>query len=270
MSRVSVLMSIYEGEEAAYLDECLESLADQTVQADEIVVVKDGPVGEDLNHVLQKWARQLSIREVPLDSNVGLGRALQHGLKATRYEFVARMDADDIARSVRIQRQKSFLQRHDDIDVVGSWIEEFEGAVNKVYARRETPESPESVREYARHRNPLNHMTVMFRKEAVMEVGGYQPAPGLEDYFLWVRMMLNGSRIANISECLVSVRAGDEMVKRRGGWQYFRGEFQFHLYMYRKNFIDLGELVINLATRLVVRLFPLRIRTVTYRVMLRS
>ncbi len=270
MSRVSVLMSIYEGEEAAYLDECLESLADQTVQADEIVVVKDGPVGEDLNQVLQKWARQLSIREVPLDSNVGLGRALQHGLKATRYEFVARMDADDIARSVRIERQKSFLQRHDDIDVVGSWIEEFEDDKDNVYARRETPESPESVREFARHRNPLNHMTVMFRKTPVMQVGGYRPLPGLEDYFLWVRMMLSGSRIANIPKPLVAVRAGNEMVERRGVWRYILNDIHLHCFMYEKKFINVLDLAINIVGRLIIRSMPSKVRFTIYNNLLRS
>jgi glycosyltransferase involved in cell wall biosynthesis len=263
-------MSVYEGEKASYIDEALQSLEDQTVQPQEIVLVKDGPVGEDIERTIDHWRDLLPIREVRLEQNMGLGTALRRGTEEATFELVARMDADDIACPDRLEKQLEFMNRHPDVDAVGSWIKEFEGSVDNVYGRREPPEASCDLLAYARHRNPLNHMTVMFRKSSVVEAGGYRPMPGLEDYSLWVRMLMNGCEIANIPDHLVWVRAGQEMVGRRGGMDYFLHECEFNFGLYSKGFISAGDLIYNLATRLVVRFMPSLLRVKLYRKFLRS
>jgi glycosyltransferase involved in cell wall biosynthesis len=125
MPKFSVLMSIYYKEKASNLDQCLESLANQTLPADEIVIVKDGLLNDDLNQVLELWIDKLPLKIVGYNENKGLAHALNYGLQYCLYELVARMDSDDICMTDRFEKQIDFIQKHNEIALVGSSILEF-------------------------------------------------------------------------------------------------------------------------------------------------
>jgi len=263
-------MSVYSKANPFHLSRALSSILDQTVTPDEVVLVKDGPITPELEGVIQQFSISCpALRIVTLERNAGLGVALQTGLVECRYDIVARMDADDICVRNRFEKQLEILAADNTVAVVGSAIGEFYDDENSIAFVRKVPVTYEEVWRVARYRNPLNHMTVMFRKDAVMAVGGYQHAPGLEDYYLWVRLLNAGFKIVNIDEILVLARTGQSMYSRRGGWSYFRAEFDLQEKFLRMGFIGPAVFLLNVSGRMLVRLLPNNGRRLVYERFLR-
>jgi len=267
----SVLMAVYWRESPVFLDEALQSIYTQTWPPREIVLVKDGPLTAELEATIAAHVRAARSRfvVVVLERNQGLGTALQTGLMNCSCLIVARMDADDIAIPSRCEKQLRFLDEHSEVDAVGSWIAEFEADEKEIQAYRLVPAEPRDVARFARKRNPFNHMTVMMRKSAALQAGGYRPFTGFEDYYLWVRMLLNGSKLANLPECLVNVRAGLAQIERRGGWNYARAEINFQCELRRLRFTGSLQFFVNCLLRAGVRIVPVQTRRLIYRLIRR-
>lgn len=170
----SVLMSVYKKEKPEYLREALESVINQTLPPDEIVLVEDGPLTPELDAVLDEIASKLiqkqsykdtklQLRVVKLEQNQQLGRALAEGLKHCTNELIVRMDTDDIAVSDRFEVQYRYMAEHPEIAVSGGLMEEFDPADESYRKVKNMPTSKENIKSYSRYRNPVNHMTVMFR-----------------------------------------------------------------------------------------------------------
>ena len=220
--KFSVLMSIYKSESPAYFVRAMESVLSQTLLPDEIVLVRDGEVPDSLQKVIDEYTKNPLVKYCPLLQNVGLGNALNEGLKAVSYEAVARMDTDDICASDRFEKQIRFLEENPDVVMVGGQISEFIDSEENIVAVREVPCTDEGIKDFLKARNPFNHQTVIFRRSAVDAVGGYVELHFLEDYYLWCRMYVNGGRFANLPDILVNVRTSEDLYKRRGGWKYFK------------------------------------------------
>lgn len=270
--RFSVLLSVYKGEKGIFLDEALQSLLDQTCLPAEIVVVKDGPLTEELDRVIDRYtyAYPELFRVVPLARNVGLGKALNEGLKRCTYDLVARMDSDDICVPDRFEKQVALFRRYPDADAVGGWIREFSVAPSEPGKVRRVEETPARIRRISKWKSPMNHVTVMFRKQRVQEAGGYLHFYLLEDYYLWARMLRNGCVFYNCPECLVRVRGGDAMSARRGGWKYAVSEVKFQRTLLRMHFVNGWEFLRNVAVRFPVRLVSPRFRLFLYNTFLRG
>ncbi|MBR2067457.1 MAG: glycosyltransferase [Solobacterium sp.] len=218
---ISILMSIYAKENPIYFRKAMNSIYKQTVLASEIVLVVDGEINEQLEEVIRdNLRRTIPLVVVRLEVNKGLGIALCEGLKHCHNEYVARMDTDDIMRPYRLERQYTFLENHEDVVAVGGNISEFveEG---KALRTKYMPATYEEVYAYGKYRNPINHMTVMFRKSAIEAVGSYRDVKGIEDYDLWIRLLAAGYKIRNIQEVLVEARVSENFAGRRGGKEYF-------------------------------------------------
>lgn len=269
--KFSVLMSIYQKENPEYLAESIESILYQTVKPDEIIIVEDGPLTESLYAVLDSYAGKCSfIRRVPFKENRGLGLALRDGVLACKNEWIARMDTDDVAKPERFEKQVTFLKNHPEISLLGTGIEEFSKTPDKPDSITILPETPEEILKFAKKRNPFRHMTVMFRRSAVLASGNYRHFLWFEDYDLWVRMFTCGYKTANLPEVLVSVRADAEMFARRGGWGYLKQDIHFQLFMYQIGFINLWEFSGNVVIRSTVRLMPNQWRKHFYAIFLRN
>lgn len=262
-------MSVYYKEQPEFFRLALESLVNQTTKADEIIIVKDGVLTTELDSVVDDFSGKLPIKVVALEKNGGLGNALRLGVEMCSYDIIARMDTDDICRSDRFEKQIKFLSEHIDIDIVGSWISEFDGKPENIYALRRLPCEHDDLVVFAKKRNPFNHMTVVFRKQSVLNAGNYKHFMCLEDYNLWVRVIMSGARLANIPEELVNVRAGLNMVSRRKGLKYAINEYRL-----QKEFLDIGylsylEALINTLIRVPVRLMPSCVLKFVYRLLRR-
>lgn len=266
----SVLLSLYYKENPIFLRQSLDSVFRQTLPPDEVILVEDGPLTEALYAVVKEYERKYSmLKVVPLSENVGLGRALNEGLKHCSHELVARMDTDDIALPDRFERQVALFTEKPDVDVCSAWIEEFADNPLHILSGRKVPETHWEIMLYARKRSPINHPVVMFRKSALLSVGCYKHFPLLEDYYLWIRMLINGAKFYNIQENLLYFRTSPQMFKRRGGWKYFRNEFRFQRELLGMKFIGFTRFIRNISIRFIFRIIPNQLRTVLYKTMLR-
>lgn len=269
--KFSVLMSVYAKERPDYLDVALRSvLVDQTLKPSELVLVEDGPLPAELHAVIERYkSARHPIVSVRLEENVGLGRALNAGLERCRHEWVARMDSDDISTPDRFAKQVEIIERYPDLDAVSACLYEFSGNPGHIVAEKRLPETPDEIRRYAYTRSPLNHPVAIFRKSSVLASGGYRHFPGMEDYYLWGRMLHAGFRLYNLPDCLLYFRTSDDMYRRRGGIAYLRNEIRLQREFYRMGFISARQSVSNIVVRTIFRIFPNWLRGLLYRRLLR-
>lgn len=215
-------MSVYRKEKPEYFVAAMDSILAQTYPADEIMLIEDGPLTEALYETIEKYqTAHPQITVFAFEENQQLGRALAKGVELCRNELIARMDTDDIAMPDRLEKQVAYMDAHPEVAVSGGAIREFndEGSIDRI---KQMPKTQEEILSYVKLRNPLNHMTVIYRRSAILEAGNYQHFPYLEDYSLWSRMLSSGYQIRNVDDILVRARTSMALVKRRSGWAYFK------------------------------------------------
>lgn len=266
----SVLLSLYNREQPAYLRQSLDSIFLQSLPPNEVVLVLDGPLTAELDAVVKEYAvKHHEMVVVPLPENKGLGIALNEGLRHCSYDLVARMDTDDICKPERFNKQVAFMNEHPDIAVCGAWIDEFIESPEQVISTRKLPQDKETLQEFAKARSPMNHPVVMFRRSAVEAVGGYQHFPLFEDYWLWARLMVEGYKFYNIQESLLWFRSSPNTFRRRGGWNYACTEAKLLQSLHRIGLITSRQMIKNMIPRFIVRIMPNCIRGLIYKKILR-
>ena len=267
----SVLMAVYKKEQPLFFKEALRSVFEQSLIPNEVVLVKDGPLTEELEQIIVDFSsKNEQLKVITLEKNQGLGEALRIGLNACSFDLVARMDSDDICKPYRFEKQIAFLKEHKEITIVGSWIEEFSDCKEEIEAIRELPQEDKQLKIFMKWRNPFNQMTVMFRKKDILAVGGYQPFYLLEDYYLWNRLANANYYFANIGESLLWARGGYTMLERRGGWKYVVSESKLLKFMYRSGRINIVEFGANLMMKSIIRLIGKHLRHTIYTFFLRK
>ncbi|MBE6555929.1 MAG: glycosyltransferase [Ruminococcaceae bacterium] len=266
----SVLMSLYFKEAPQNFRECMNSILSQTVLPDEIVIVKDGPLTTELESVLAEYVERAPdlYRIVPLETNRGLGLALAEGIRHCTNELVARMDTDDIARSDRFEKQLAEFKKDPELDICGSHIVEFEGAVENVVAHRKVPLEDAEIKRYQKRRDSFNHMTVMYKRSMVLKAGNYQSCLLMEDTLLWVHMIMAGAKCKNIDDTLVYARIGSGMFERRGGFSYYRKYKQGRKRVRQTGYIGFFDYYYTLLVQLCVAMMPNKLRGLIFKKML--
>lgn len=263
--KFSVLMSLYFKEKPEYLTECFESLKNQTVQADEIVVVFDGAITPELEQVVQNFAEILPLNIVRLEQNQGLGKALNHGLTHCRNEWVFRMDTDDICIPERFEKQIAFIEQNPDTIIFGGQIAEFGSDINDIVSYRRVPTETKAIVEFTQKRCPFNHMTVAYQKSAVLKCGGYQDLQ--EDYYLWIKLVALGKKVANLPEILVYARVGNGMVGRRCGIAQAKAEWRLFKLKHQVGMQNVVSGFITFTMRVIPRLLPTVLLTQFYKLL---
>jgi len=205
--QVTVLLAVYNGER--YLGEALDSLLAQSLSEFELLVVDDGSEDTTPRILADYAAGDGRIRVETRPRNEGLIAALNFGLEQARGALVARLDADDRACPERLALQVDYLARHPAVAVVGG-AARLVGRGRSRIAHR--PLEPDAVRVALERENALIHPSVMFRREAVLALGGYRDvALQAEDYDLWLRVSERHD-LANLAETLIEYRFHDEQV----------------------------------------------------------
>ena len=259
-------MSVYCKENSTFFHQAMESIwTNQTKRPSQIVLVKDGPLTVQLDDLINFWQDKIGtvLEVVPLSSNVGLGAALNVGLQQCTYDIVARMDTDDIALPFRFEKQLSFMENHSDIAVSSSWLEEIDEK-GKLFSIRKLPARPEDLIRFARKRSPIAHPVAIFRKKAVLDVGGYPPLRKSQDYGLWAQLLVRGYQMANIQEPLLKMRVGNVFGGGRSLEQLVN-EWKMFQYQKQIGFLNWTSFTRNFAIRCVLRLSPVFIKKCLYR-----
>jgi glycosyltransferase involved in cell wall biosynthesis len=268
----SVLMSIYQNEDAKNFNRALRSVWDeQTVKPDEIVLVVDGSLPDTLHQIISDWKEKLSkaFKVVLLDKNVGVGAAKNAGVEACGNEIIAVVDTDDVCLPSRFEKQLSIFD-DSNIDVCGAWVGEFLDDESNIVSYRRTPENHNEIVAFAKSRSPVNHPTAMFKKSVVMSVGNYTKYRTSEDYDLFVKLIISGAKFYNIQEPLVNMRVGNgQLSVRRGGLKNAMFEAQVQIEFYKMGFLNLFELVRNVVIGVTIRMLPNKLMKVFFKLIRR-
>lgn len=256
-------MSVYKGDRPDFLCEALESLCIQTLVASEIVLVIDGPIADELYQVILDYKILLPLKIIKLRKNRGLAYALNKGLRLVSHEIIFRFDSDDVCAVDRFERQLKFFV-DNNCDLVGSQIYEFDVSPADCSRLRVVPCDERGIYARAKWRNPFNHMSVVFKKSKILQVGGYPSIPFMEDYALWIKLISNGCKVKNMTDTLVFVRAGESLIRRRSGLKYIFSEFLLQRFMYRIRFIGFIEALLHFLIRSSLFLLPYALKKFIY------
>ena len=256
----SVLISIYKNERSAYFREALDCVFTQTIQPNEIVLVKDGPLTDELEEVIFEYATIHPIFKILTNEvNLGLGRSLAKGISACSNEYIARMDTDDKMPCDRFEKELEKL--NEGYDVVSCWSLLYDIDIQHPVAIKKRPATHDEILALAKKCSPICHAGCMYRKSMVLKAGNYQHCYLYEDYHLWGRMFLAGARFSNVQEVLYFVRTSYDMIGRRGGWLYASNEIRTFIYFYEIGFYTLMDLFKNVVTHFPIRIMPLFVRS---------
>ncbi len=270
MKNFSVSICVYGGDNADHFDLAMHSIFNQSLMPDEVVLVVDGPVGDDINNVISKYQGD-NLKVIRLEKNVGHGDARRIGLENCTYELVALMDADDISAKDRFKKQIDAFFENPDISIVGGQISEFIDDTDNIVGQRIVPLDDKEIKEYMKKRCPMNQVTVMFKKSDVLSVGGYIDWYCEEDYYLWIRMALANLKFFNVADTLVNVRVGKEMYQRRGGLKYFKSEAKLQKFMLDNKAINVSRYLVNVTQRLILQvLMPNKLRGIIFKIFARK
>ncbi len=272
-TKFSVLLSIYYKEKPENFRECMESIYSQSVLPDEIVLVEDGKLTEALYEAISEYENiKSTVRfvTVPLPSNRGLGLALAEGIYHCSNELVARMDTDDICVPCRFEMQLRAFADNPKLDIVGGYISEFADDKDHIISDRTVPLDNYSIKQYQRKRDAFNHMTVMYKKSAVLLAGNYKDCPLMEDSLLWADMIKIHCYMANIGKTLVYARTGTGMLERRGGYDYFLKYRAGRKRILKTGTISRSDYFITVMAQFVVCTMPLSMRGFVFNKILRK
>ena len=265
-------MSLYKKEHTEYLKLAIDSMINQTVTPDEVVLVEDGPLTENLYAVVDAYVREYPnlFQIVVNKKNLGLGLALNEGLKVCRNELIARMDTDDISKPDRCEKQLKRFEEKPYLSIVGSHIDEFAGEKENVISQRRVPIDSDSIYQYAKRRSAFNHPAVMYRKSDVMKNNGYRDLKRNQDVDLFGRMLFNGCKAENIDEALLWFRSSDELAKRRKSWENTWSYISTIKGFWKMGYSSLTDFFIVAVAQTVMYLLPVSIQHLVYRTFLRK
>ncbi|MFC4620461.1 glycosyltransferase [Camelliibacillus cellulosilyticus] len=260
------MICVYKNDNPEHFKDAMESVINQTRKPDEIVLVVDGPIPESINEIIESYEKECFFKVIRLDENVGHGNARRIGLENCSNELIALMDADDISVVDRFEKQVKCFEQDENLSIVGGNITEFIDSVNNIVGTREVPQNDYEIKQYMKKRCPFNQMTVMFKLSEVNNAGGYKDWYQNEDYYLWIRMHINGAIFKNLNDTLCLVRVGKQMYKRRGGWKYFKSEAKLQKYMYYQGITSFTTFVYNMLIRFVLQvLMPNKMRAIIFK-----
>ena len=270
--KFSVIMSIYKTDNPEYLQVALDSIIHQTLVPDEIVLIADGPVPQSLIDVVEKTkARFAALHAYYQDKNRGLGGALRIAVEKAQYDYLARMDSDDISLPDRFEKQMKYFEEDHELAVVGGMITEFVDSPEHVVSKRILPLDDRGIKRFMQSRCGVNHVTVVMKKSELLRAGNYQQDFKQEDYYLWARMIEAGCKFRNIPDIVVNVRSGRDQFARRGGMAYYKDVLALNKWMWQHGLISLPKMIYNDMVRGTVQfLLPNSVRTWVYQRFLRK
>ncbi len=222
-NRIAVILPVYKKDRVEYISKAIESIIMQTYKDFHIYVGIDGPIDNDIKIYLNKIEKLYNISIIRFDENRGLACVLNDLIDLCfndGYEFIARMDADDISLPIRFDKQMSFLKQHPDVDIVGGAIEEIDETGKLNGKRIVYPMTHKECKSFFSTRNPHAHPTVLIRKRFFDKAGcKYRPdyRQG-QDLMMWYDGMKKGTVHANIKDVVLQFRITKNLfTSRRNG-----------------------------------------------------
>lgn len=268
----SVLMTVYKNDNPNWVDLALQSMFNQTVLPSEIVLIEDGPVSEKIERVISNYSalNSIPIRLFKNDINIGLGATLKKGVELCQFNFIARMDADDISEKTRCEKILKLMVENPNICLAGSDVAEFEGDISNIKAYVRLPQKMNDILKFAKRRVPIRHPSIIFKKEDILEVGNYKPLLRSQEYDLIIRLLINGKIISNVDEILLYQRIDENFYKRRGGLRKGITLAKQRYDFYKYGFYNYFEFLFFASINIGMSIIPNSLRAIIYQKLLRK
>lgn len=260
----TVVVPIHSNTTIKKFSKCLKSIFFSTVIPKEILICVDGPIPENLEKFLNNLKKK-NIKLFYLKKNQGLGKLLRKAIPICKFDLIARLDSDEYTDTKRFEIQYKLLAKKKNLVLLGGYLREFDKQ-NTIL--KKVPINLSEIINFSKYRNPFNHSTVMFKKKAVLAVGGYKHQPYFEDYLLWIKLIQNNNYVLNVPRVFSNASIDTDFYKRRKGIEYFKHFLNFNNKVYKLGYIKLNTFFINIIIRLSVFL-PLNIIKLMYRKLLR-
>ena len=271
MKNYSVLQTVYKSDNPEYLQLSLESMMNQSAKPDELVLVKDGPITDELQAVIDQTDRKYPgiIVQHQLEKNVGLGKALNEGLLVCKNELIARMDSDDISLPDRCQKQLEQFLADPALDIVGCQAEEFCGSADNIVGKRKVPLDNFEIHKFARRRDPFNHPTVMYRRSKVLKYGPYGDYRKNQDTDLWVKLLSSGCKGANLPGKMFLCRFDEGTYRKRKSWVNTKTLIKIRWNAYKVHFCSFIDFFVVTLSQLLIYIMPSGFQRILYTKVLR-
>ena len=225
MRKVAIIMSLYKNDTLLYVQQAVESIVNQSYSLFDFYIQYDGNIPIDVDGYLSSLKDE-RIRIFKRDKNKGLAYSLNELLSRLLpmgYEYIARMDADDISLPNRFERQILYMDEHPECEAVGTWAIEIKADGSEFY-RKQMPVTHKQCYDFLMKRDCMIHPTVMFRRSYIDKAGLYSLDTYFgEDTMMWAQGFSNGCKFANIPEYLFKFRLNDDFFNRRRGWKHAKG-----------------------------------------------
>lgn len=252
-------MSLYDKEKPQNLELCLQSIKDQTLRPSEVVLVIDGPLREELLSIVDNFQIDLNIKKVKLKDNVGLGSALNIGLRECSNSIIARADTDDICLPNRFALQIPFLIKNNLSLCGGNSIYFFDDGNEKLV---KNPIGRDFIKKSSKYKNPFCHPAVAFLKNEIIDLGGYPDLRLGQDYLLWIKVINSNLSFDNMNETLVKVRAGDLFSRRN--FKSFTYDIKTLNYQLSNSYINLITYFFIFFLKLTYSILPVVVKKYLY------
>lgn len=226
--KLAVIMSLYRNDTLKYVTLAVESILNQTYRDFDFYIQYDGPVNAEVDvYLLGLKDERIKIQRRA--ENKGLAQSLNDLLNIVMpmgYEFIARMDADDISELNRFERQLGYFESHLELECLGTWATEITSSGSE-YFKKQMPETHEGCLKLFRKRDCMIHPTVMFRRSYIEKAGLYDLNTFFgEDTMMWAQGFAAGCKMGNVPEYLFRFRLDENFFDRRRGWKYAKGIWQ--------------------------------------------
>ncbi len=268
MESYSVLMSVYKKTNLKELIISIESMLNQSVKPDQFVIVWDGPVSNEIYEVAERYDSDNPnmFTFVQLEKNSGLAIALNKGLEVCRNNLVARMDTDDYSFSMRCEKQVKEFQSHPQLVLLGTAIETYvnspkETAGKSIYY----PQDMENIKKMIRRNSAFSHPTVMFRKNVIESVGGYDPdLRRSQDHDLFSRLIYAGYECRNLPEILLRYKADNDNIIRNKNKESIRTRILIQKRMLERNQCNIVDYIVIFLETEIASVVPNQIFKLVY------
>lgn len=269
MCKVAVIMSVYRSDSLEYLKDAVNSILAQTFGKSTLFIYRDGAVPIEIDEYLSFIeSNNKNVSLLISEQNAGLANALNKMIDVIisdgSFDYIARMDSDDISRPDRFAKQVDFFERNSDIDVCGTSCREF--GASFALEEKHLPQTSDQLLEFSITHCPFIHPSVMFRTSVFSSGIRYPIDTSLtEDMALWFILLNSGYKFANLNEILLDYRLNENTIERRSGMDKALSEFKIRF----SNMISLKQISVRNCTlifaRLVFHILPSSLMKIAYR-----
>lgn len=269
--KFSVVMGVYYKDKPEFVKRAIESLLEQTYLPSEIILIEDGKLTAELYETINKMKKNELLKVFSLPENQGVATAINFGVKKAQYDYIARMDADDVCMKDRFEKQFKYLEKYPKVDIIGGQICEYDSKLENKIAIRKVPNEDKEIKKRCKFKSPINNTTVIFKKSIFEILNGYDESyKVMEDYEFYIRAVEQGFYFHNLEDILVNVRTDREMYLRRGGREYIKYIIKIEKTLLEKKLINKFIYFYNVIIRSIVCFLPNFFRKNFYTLFLRK